>query len=85
MERSSVKEAWNEEERGRPQILTACDLPPLFQFFSHLIPLFMPSLLPVHLEKASHLPALYSTAAPARALAGIFFRMFVIYKILCVD
>ena len=36
-------------------------------FFS----LFVPSLLPVHLEKASPQSTLYSAAAPARALAGI--------------
>lgn len=67
------------DERGRPPLYIyipwycPLTLPPLFQsFFPFLFfSLFVPSLLPVHLEKASPQSTLYSAAAPARALAGI--------------
>lgn len=67
------------DERGRPPLYIyipwycPLTLPPLFQsFFPFLFFLsFVPSLLPVHLEKASPQSTLYSAAAPARALAGI--------------
>ena len=43
----------------------------VFFFAVSVFSLFVPSLLPVHLEKASPQSTLYSAAAPARALAGI--------------
>lgn len=67
------------DERGRPPLYIyipwycPLTLPPLFQFFFPVsfFSLFVLSLLPVHLEKASPQSTLYSAAAPARALAGI--------------
>lgn len=67
------------DERGRPPLYIyipwycPLTLSPLFQFFFAIsvFSLFVPSLLPVHLEKASPQSTLYSAAAPARALAGI--------------
>lgn len=67
------------DERGRPPLYIyipwycPLTLPPLFQFIFPVsfFSLFVPSLLPVHLEKASPQSTLYSAAAPARALAGI--------------
>lgn len=88
MTRNSVKEVWNEKESKetkeghlRFQLFVisthwgvVLSFPLLFSgFFSRFIPRFMLPLLPVHLEKASHLSALYSAAAPARALASIMF------------
>lgn len=74
-----VRERKKADERGRPPLYIYipwyCPLtpPPLFQFFFavSVFSLFVPSLLPVHLEKASPQSTLYSAAAPARALAGI--------------
>ena len=74
-----VRERKKADERGRPPLYIyipwycPLTLPPLFQFFFPVsfFSLFVPSLLPVHLEKASPQSTLYSAAAPARALAGI--------------
>lgn len=83
MARSSVKEVWNEKERKQTRegdllyISTyrgiALSLSLLsFSFFPvSFFSLFVSSLLPVHLEKASPQSTLYSAAAPARTLAGI--------------
>ena len=68
------------DERGRPPLyistyrgiaLSLSLLSFSFFFAVSVFSLFVPSLLPVHLEKASPQSTLYSAAAPARALAGI--------------